>query len=178
MASHYSVVVLPKSETLNYLKSLFGGSSLPVDWDGVYVELGTVMEPSDVELNESAIYQALPGSLDRYYDSATARSWVILPLFASPHMARRADAIGSVFGLPFRAFMPISDGGNNMRRSKAGLNSIATSLVDTQPVLLFHGEMLIPSPFPGPSFSDFRSAYTGSGVVNNQVFLDLDEGIE
>jgi len=177
MPSHYSVVVLPKPETLFYLKALFGGSSLPVDWDAVYVELGTVTDPH-IPLKPSAVYPALPGSLDRYYDSATARSWVILPLFASPQMARRAEAIGSVFNLPFRAFMPISDGGNNLRRSKAGLNSIATSMVDTQPLLLFHGEMVIPSPFPGPSFSDFRAAYTGKGVVNNQVFLDLDEGIE
>jgi hypothetical protein len=170
---HYRVVTLPTLATLTYLQALFGGSVLPIKWELLHVELGTTADP-DFKLDNSARYQATPGDIDRWYDTASGRSWLIMPLFASPEMAARSSIIGDVFGVTFQAFMPLTDGGNNRRRNKSILNSIASSMLASAPTLEFHGELLLPSQFPGPSFADFRAAYTSNSLLSDSALPYAD----
>lgn len=173
----YRIFTLPTPDTLAYLEQHFSATNLEIDWDSLCVELGSSSTPVDLAPIETS-YSVVPGSMGSWYDAATARSWLILPLFASPKMARRAVAIGNVWDRPFMSYMTLTDKHNNRHKTKARINSIATALVDLSPILKFHGEVSVESPNIPPPHEEFYNDWRGKGGLSNQVFLEEDEGVE
>jgi hypothetical protein len=173
----YRAFTLPTPETLESLQHKFNSVDVDINWDAIGVELGSSLKPID-EVSPGEVYKAIPGSMGMWYDAATARSWLILPLFASPKMARRANAIGNVWDRPFIGYMVLTDLFNNRRRTKGLLNSIATGLVDQSPVFTFHGEVHTEDfATKSPPFQEFYLDWKTKGGMSNLVFLEEDEGI-
>ena len=171
------IFTLPTEATLAYLQQHFNSVNIEIGWDALGVELGST--DREIELAPpGTVYRAIPGSLGSWYDAETARSWLILPLFASPKMARRAAEIGNVWDRPFMAYMVLTDKHNNRHKTKARLNSIATALVDMSPVLHFHSEVWVPGQSKSPPHEEFYNDWRGKGGMSNQVFLEEDEGVE
>lgn len=174
----YRAFTLPTPETLGFLQKLFSSVDVGIDWDAIGVELGSSNSPIE-EVSQGTVYKAIPGSMNMWYDAATARSWLIIPLFASPKMVRRANAIGNVWDRPFIGYMTLSDSFNNRRRTKGLLNSISTGLVDQSPVFTFHGEVHTEDyTIKSPPFQEFYLDWKNKGGMSNLVFLEEDEGIE
>jgi hypothetical protein len=169
------IFTLPTPDTVDFLQFHFAATGARINWDGLGVELGVVA--GDAKLKENAVYQAVPGDLDMWYDSITARSWLILPLWASEKMVARSEELGNAWQRPFLPYMVLSDLVTNRHREKAILNSVATSFIDTSPVLTFRGEIAMPWDAP-PPLPDFYLSARAKGGLSNQIFLEEDEGIE
>ncbi len=164
----------PTAETRDLIHSFFSGT--PFELLGMGVELGSSRSP--IQVNKAATYRALPGSIGIWYDVATANSYVLLPLIPAPEMAARNAEIGDGWGRTFVPYMPLVINPVNRRRYKSILNSIATGLVDLQPVLTFDRETLAELDSSLPRHNEFYQDYKARGGVSNQVFLDLDSGID
>lgn len=180
MTTVHTLWILPTDETLTYLQSLFQSTPLTVNWDSLGVEIASSRSPIKTG-PESRSFNAFPGSMDIWYDTATTRSYLLLPLIPSPKMARRHEEVGNVWGRnQFRPVMSLGELQTNRRNHKSIINSISTALIDTAPVLQFHCEMVIEddSALQVAPFSDFYRDYTHHGGVSNQVMLEADEGIE
>lgn len=170
--------VLPVEETVSYLKALFMGCPFDVDWDKLGVEIGSTEGPL-VAGPPTRVYHAVPGSLSIWYDSAAGYSYLLLPLFPSPKMARRHDEVGDAWNRSqFRPVLSFGILQSNRRNHKAFINSISTALVDLSPVLGFHMETIIEDQAVVPQFSDFYTDYMENGGISNQILLEEDEGIE
>jgi hypothetical protein len=174
----YRAFTLPTPETLEFLQHWFSSVDVGINWDVLGVELGSSHAPIE-KASPDVVYKAIPGSMNMWYDAATARSWIIMPLFASPKMVRRANSIGNVWDRPFIGYMAMSDSFNNRRRTKGLLNSISTALVDRSPVLTFHGEVHTEDfSLKSPPFQEFYLDWKNKGGMSNLVFLEEDEGIQ
>lgn len=171
------VFVLPVPETVAHLKDRFMGCPFDIDWDSLGLEIGSSLGPIDLKPNST--YFALPGGMDVWYDTPTGHAHLLLPLFPSDKMARRHAAIGDAWSLPqFRPVLSFGIAPTLRRHNRAFINSVATGMIDTSPVLGFTGEMVVESESEFQSFGDFYRDYVGRGPVSNQVLLEQDEGIE
>jgi len=170
--------VLPVPETIEHLKAVFMGAPFDIDWDHLGVEIGS----TNGQLTPKAptrVYHAAPGSLDIWYDTAEGCSFLLLPLFPSAKMAQRHDFVGDAWGRDqFRPVLSFGRLQSNRRNHKAFINSVATGLVDTSPVLGFHMETVVEDDAQVPQYSDFYQDYIERGGISNQILLEQDEGIE
>lgn len=167
----YKLFVLPSEQTKEYLRTRFADLSVQVDYDKLCVELGS--SHSSIKADLTRTYRALPGSLGIWYETATARSWVILPLIPSPEMCDRREEVGDVWQRKFLPYMVLSANFNNTPHTKPRLNSIATGLVDTLPEFTFSCETVLFDEAEVPSQADFYDDYLKTGVVNRQLFVQL-----
>lgn len=170
------IFLLPTDETKSLLESMFSGGSMTIDWDSIGLELGS--SESKLIPGPYKVYRALPGPMGVWYDAATARSYLILPLIPSPEMAKRHEEIGDAWGRDFLPFLSLTDAPSVTRKGRAFINSLATGMVDRQPVLTFHNETLVLDESTVPSHRDFYFDYQWRGAVSNQVFVDLDRGLD
>jgi len=173
----YKLITLPTPETLGLLSRMFAGTSMHVDWDAVSLTLASDVEP--ILPAEDGLYRALPGSMDLWYDTAQNRSFLVLPLVPSPEMAKRhEEAGGDAWGRKFVPFLNLGTPGTNRRRHSAQWKSIATGLIDRQPILTFHGELVLATDGTVPELNDFYTDYLRRGSVSNEVLFKEDEGTE
>lgn len=169
----YKLFALPTLETLEFMISMFQGSPVPINFDTFGTEIGS--SRSEIE-PEELVYRAVPGLMDVWYDTATARSYWILPLIPSPEMVERHEQIGGdAWGREFIPFMVITEVQNMERRNAAWMRSIASSLASTRPILTFHNELVIADEAIMPAHNDFYEAYRAKGDMNNDLFIDLND---
>ena len=147
---------------------MFQACPFDIDWDSFGVELGS--SHTKITPKDGVVYQALPSSMNIWYDSPTAMSYLILPLFPSPKMAARHDEIGDAWGRSFLPFMVIAP--SPRLRHRGFMNSISTGLVDCSPRLTFHLETVIESNDTYPAHNGFYQDYLARGAVSNEVFLE------
>jgi hypothetical protein len=170
--------VLPMPETVAHLQALFMDVPFDIDWDRLGVEIGST-EGQLTPKAPTRVYHAVPGALSIWFDSSEGCSFLLLPLFPSPKMAQRHEFVGDAWSRPqFRPVMSFGRLQSNRRNHKAIINSIATALVDTSPVLGFHMETVVEDEAIVPQYSDFYTDYIERGGISNQVLLEQDEGIE
>jgi hypothetical protein len=173
----YKSIVLPTSGTLELFKLWFGGAPFSVNYDKLHVVLGTSRQP--FETDPHADYYAVPGSMGMWYDPPTARSYWIIPLVPQEDMVARAREVGCAWDMRFVPFIVLeSDSINNKRYTKAFVNSIATMLVDTSPILQFSAEMCVGTDDTVPEHHAFYQDYIARGGVSNQLLSREDEGLE
>jgi len=172
----YKVFLLPTPATLTLLQSMFAAGPVDVPWDSLSVELSCTFQPPRTEPPE-VVYSALPGALSVWYDVATARSYLILPLVPSPAMAKRNHELGrDAFNRAFVPYMTLTDDPPTRRkRGSSFTNSIATGLMDRQPELTFWCETLIQDDSTQAAHYDFYLDYQARGALTNQVLLDADD---
>ena len=168
--------ILPEDRTISYLQDVFQAGPIQINWEGLGVEIAT--SSRDISVNPNGRYRCLPGSMGSWYDTATAMSYLILPLFPEPKLAKRHKDIGDAFGRSFIPYMVISGNVGNSRRTKAWINSVATGLVDSQPLLYFGDEVVLQDASTVAAHRDFYFDYHSRGAVSNQVFLEEDEGTD
>ena len=173
----YKLIALPTEDTLDQFKQWFASAPFSLDYDTLHVLLATSFEPIDCD--PEATYFAAPGSIGWWFDPPTAKSHLLLPLFPEEAMIKRHKYIGSVWDMKFVPYMALNSSSiNNKHRTKAFINSIATMMVDTAPILTFHAEMCIPSEDATPEHYQFYRDYLARGQVSDQLLSDEDKGIE
>ncbi len=170
--------VLPTPETRDIISSRFRELPVTIHYDALGVEIGSRasgagtkdINPVDAEVE----YRALPGSMGVWYDSMSARSWIILPLIPSPEMTERRMEIGDYWGRLFVPYLALSSEFNNVR-IKPRLNSLATGFIETRPILTFNCETVLVenTDRPMPSHSDFYESYVKNGGHLIPKFMDL-----
>lgn len=170
--------VLPTAETREYFDHLFQSYHLEIDFDALAVELGSTT--GDIRVKESALYRAVPGSMNVWYDPAIGQSNLILPLFPSKEMASRHKEIGDAWGrTTFVPYMVIGEDRPLLkRRRKAILNSLSTVLVDTTPTFWFGNETVVEDNSRYPANMGFYNDYLSKGPLSNQVLIDDEEDTE
>lgn len=175
----YKLFLLPLPETVSHLQDRFMNCPFEIHWDSLGIEIGSSLTKIETK-SASTMYFAMPGGMDIWYDSSADEPQLLLPLFPSSKMAKRHAEIGDVWHRPqFRPVLSFGIAPTLRRRTRAFINSVATGLVDTSPVLAFHAETeLVVEDCKYPAHGDFYRDYVGRGAVSNQVLLEQDEGIE
>lgn len=171
------VFIEPHEDTVDYLQQLFMNVPFEIHWDTLCMEIGSsLIEP---QIKSRSVYNAVPGELSIWYDTATACSHLLLPFFPSRKLANRHEELGDAWGRSqFRPVMSFGPLQSNRRHHKAIINSIATALVDTSPVFLFGAESIFTDHAIVAQYSDFYRDYIAQGPIGNQVLLEMDEGVD
>jgi len=170
----YKLIALPTAQTTSYLMDVFQGAPVQINFEALRVEIGSsrsLIEPNDIE----TVYRAVPGLMDVWYDTATARSYWILPLIPSPELAEAHDQIGDAWDREYVPFMVISEVQNMERRRAAWMRSVASSLAATRPIFTFTAEMVLEDAAIMPEHHDFYESYLAKGMMNNDLFIDLND---
>lgn len=167
----YKLYALPTLQTVEYLDSVFQGSPIPIDPQIFGVELGS--SRTEVGPYPDAVYRAMPALMDVWYDTATQRSFWILPLIPSPEMVDRHDQVGDAWNRQFVPFVRVAEVQNMRRRNVAWLRSIATGLASTKPILTFTNEFVAVDDSIMPAQNDFYEDYLRRGLMSNAVFSDI-----
>lgn len=167
----YKLFVLPVPETQAYLRQVFSDLPIVIDYDKLCVEIGSSF--NEIKPDFTREYRAFPGTMGIWYETATARASIILPLIPSPEMCDRRKQIGDVWGREFVPYMALTQQFNNTWRVKPRLNSITTSLADTLPLLRFSAETVLVDDSEVPSQQDFYEDYLKNGGAELQTFLDI-----
>jgi len=175
----HKLFILPSPDTVHQLQTLFMNCPFEIEWDQLGMEIGSSLNPIATKAPEIA-YNAIPGSMDIWYDSGADEPHLLIPFFPSPKMARRHKEVGDAWRRPeFRPCLSLGIAPTLRRRTRAFINSIATALVDRSPVFTFAMETMITHrDCKFPEHGDFYRDYVGRGTVLNQVLLEQDEGIE
>lgn len=168
----YKLFALPTLETQEHLTTLFQGCPVPIDFDSFGVEIGS--SRSEIRPVDQ-VYRAVPGLMDVWYETATQRSYWILPLFPSPEMVTRHEQVGDAWERDFIPFMVIAAVQNMERRNVAWMRSIASSMATTRPILTFHNELSTRDISIVPEQNDFYEAYKAKGEMNNDLFIDIQD---
>jgi hypothetical protein len=167
----YKLYALPTRETIEYFDQVFQGSPLLIDPTIFGVELGSSRTP--VEAREDQIYRAIPGLMKTWYDSNTSRSYWLLPLFPSPEMVARHQEIGDAWDRQFVPFLMIAEVQNRRHHNVAWMNSVATGMASTHPILEFHNEVVTSDMSIAPDQNDFYEDYMARGQIDNTMFATL-----
>lgn len=154
--------LLPTPDTRSYLETIFRDLPFRMNYEGLCVEIGSSLSP--IVPSIGAVYRALPGALGIWYETATARSWILLPLVPSPEMCARHTEVGDAWQRTFIPYMALTSEFNNTSKMKPRLNSIATGLVDRRPELFFSCETVLTDEAVVPSQADFYEDYTKNGI--------------
>lgn len=102
------LLALPTFETAQYLRDLFQGAPMLIDPDGFGVQIGSSREL--IEPVEGVVYAAVPGLMKAYYETATSRSYWLLPLFPSPEMAALGNGVDPALSAALSALGLVTDG--------------------------------------------------------------------
>jgi hypothetical protein len=137
------------------LQTVFSGASFQINWDALCVELGS---SKDLLKTKDGEYRALTGSLDVWYDQATATSYLLLALIPSPEMSERHEELGDAWGRTYVPFINLYPDPLLRRERRAFLNSISTRFVDYPLMLTFHNETLVTDNSVVPSHQEFYEA--------------------
>lgn len=167
----YRSFVLPTLETQEYMSTLFQGAPMFIDVNSFGVELGSSRSP--FLQDQLRTYRALPGLMNKWYDPSASRSYWILPLIPSPEMAARAEQVGDAWGRQFVPFIVITEVQNLVRRNVAFMNSIASGLVSSRPILTFHNEFVVEDASVMPRQQAFYDDYLARGSDADVVFPDI-----
>jgi len=167
------LAIIPTDATLDYLKDCFQATNVEIDWDNVYVEICST--DKQIELRPNKVYQFNAGSMGYWYDDDAGHSNIILPLIPGDDAISRFKEVGDIWKRHFVPHMVLTDKFNNKRRTKARINSIATGLIEVQPILEFYSEMWIELSEPQrqrPRQHAFYQDYLARGQVTNVVYID------
>lgn len=167
----FKVFALPDAVTQDYLAGVFQGSPILIDPDSFGIELGSSRAPVGPFPGNS--YRALPGSMNIWYDSATQRSYWLLPLIPSPEMVLRHDQIGDAWGRDFLPVMRIAEVQNMRRRNVAWMKSIADGLASMRPILTFTNELVAEDNSIVPTHQDFYDDQIRKGPLPATLFAEL-----
>ena len=154
--------VLPTPDTRQYLETIFRDLPIYINYDALCVEVAT--SNTKIPTISDNVYRALPGALGMWYETATARSWILLPLIPSHEMCTRHEEVGDVWHRSFVPYLSLTSDFNNTSRMKSRFNSIATGLVDRLPVLEFWAETCVTDNAVVPGQKDFHEDYTRNSV--------------
>lgn len=146
----HQLMVLPTPDTIEYFKMVFDGCPIEINWSETYVELNSSVEV--MEADEDRSYVAYAGTMDKYYDSATGSSHLILPL-ESPDLAARAfelrqTAPSAFYGDAYFPHMVIKFHMPPLKPHRRGLmQSYSTILASNQEPLVFDAELVVPKEY-------------------------------
>jgi len=167
----YKLFVLPTDQTKEYLHKIFSELPIVIDYERLCVEIGSSLE--DITPDLTRIYRALPGSIGIWYETATGRPSILLPLIPSPEMCQRREEVGDVWERQFVPYMSLTDQFNNGPKVKPRLNSIADGMVSTLPELRFSCETVLIDDAVVPAQADFYDDFLKTGLHHRPSFLEL-----
>jgi len=142
----YQLVVLPTPDTLEYLSNVFSGSPIDLDLQSFSVEINSSTEI--MEADESKVYKADAGSMDRFYDSATGETSLLLPLQSEQLLTRcrelREHAPSAFYGEHYFPYLCIKRNMPTMKpHRRALINSWADTLYANHYPLMFDAEIIL-----------------------------------
>jgi hypothetical protein len=142
----YQLVALPTPDTLEYLSNVFSGSPIDLDLQSFYVEINSSTEI--MEADESRIYKAEALSMDRFYDSATQETSLLLPLHSPQLLERcrevREHAPSAFYGEHYFPYLCIKRNMPTMKAHRRGIiNSWADTLYANHFPLMFDAEVVL-----------------------------------
>lgn len=154
----YQLVALPTEDTLQYLSQVFDACPVDLNLKGFHVEINSSVEP--MEADPSRLYKATAGMMDRFYDSVTGDTSLILPLRSMDLQERcaevRVNAPSAFYGSMYFPFMVIKDNLPTMKRHRRGLmQSYADILVANHRPLLFEAELVIEKEYESVPYFDY-----------------------
>jgi hypothetical protein len=162
------IFLLPTQDTLDMLQAVFSGSPIIINWDLLGMELGSSVDP--VELEDGGEYRALTGPMNVFYDSGTSRSHLLMSLVPSDEMVARHKQIGDAWGRNFVPYMNMCEDPLMRRARKAFMNSVSTRLVDFPLMLTFHNETLVVDDSVRPAHAEFYDDVQRRGQVPIRLF--------
>lgn len=163
---------LPTPSTIDMLQTVFATSMINIHWDALCVEIGSSEEL--ISADPDSEYRAVTGPLGVWYDSATARSYLLLPLYPSPEMVARHEEIGDAWGRLFVPYMVITVDPVLRRERKAFINSVSSRFVDFPLMLTFHNETVVTDNSTVPDQQDFYADFLAKGQVPDKLFIDIE----
>lgn len=146
----HQLVVIPTPETREYLSQVFDASPIDLDLNSMYVEINTSAEPMTAE--PERLYTAYAQTLDRFYDSSTGETSLLLPLVSEPLLERcrevRQTAPSAFYGANYFPYMVVKRHMPTMKRHRRGLvMSWSEILYSHQQPLFFDAEIVIPKEY-------------------------------
>jgi hypothetical protein len=172
----HQLIVLPTPETLEYLKTVFDACPIEIDWHGVFVEVNSSTEVQKADLDRT--YVAYAKTLDRFFDSATEETSLLLPL-ECPELVERARELrkhspSAFYGDYYFPNLVIKRDMPPMKRHRRGLIlSYAENLYAHQRPLEFNAELVVPKDYTYIPDLDFYTTQMMNGPVamanNNRV---------
>lgn len=168
------LLVLPTKETLDLLQTIFSASPFTIHWDTLCVEIGSSEGP--IIPRDHSYYRAITGNMRTWYEAASGKSHLLLPLIPSPEMVSRHEEVGDGWGREFFPYMALIEDPIQRRERKAFLNSIATRFVDFPAVLTFHNEIVVSSNDELPPHAEFYADHAKHGQTPTSLFNDLVSG--
>jgi hypothetical protein len=162
--------VLPTPDTLKTIQEAFQASAFEINWDQLGVEIGSSNEP--IVIKPDAVYKATTGILDVWYEPATGVTSVILPLVPGWDMTKRHEEVGDLFFSNFVPNMLLVTPYSNSRPRKARLNSVATTWMETQPILTFYNELVVTDDSIYPAHRAFHEDYVATNQALSQFVLN------
>ena len=168
------LIVLPTKETLDALQTIFAASPFTINWDALCMEIGS--SEQHIVPKDHSHYRAITGTMNTWYEAASGRSHLMLPLIPSPELVARNEEVGDGWGRVFFPYMVLVEDPIMRRERKAFLNSIATRFVDFPMTLAFHNEIVLVSDDELPPHAEFYADYAKHGQMHQRVFTDITNG--
>jgi hypothetical protein len=155
------LVVLPTEETLEYLGQVFDASPIELDLKAMYVEINSSEEVMEADTTRS--YTAYAKTLDRYYDSSTGETSLLLPLVSEALVDRarelRLKAPSAFYQNYYFPFLVIKRNLPPLRRAYRGLvTNWSDTLYSHQQPLFFDAEIVIPKEYDQVPDMDFYTS--------------------
>lgn len=167
----YKLFVLPTPATQEFLRATFSDLPIAINYEKLCVEIGSSVNEITPDLTRA--YRALPGTLGIWYETASGRSSILLPLIPSPEMCQRRDEVGDAWNRTFVPYMALTSEFNNGPKVKPRLNSISTGLVDMLPELVFSCETVLLDDATVPSQADFYDDFLKTGLNLRPTFVEV-----
>lgn len=137
------LTVFASLETKAYFNTILAGSPIEINVEDFKVDIITTS--GELETKPSAVYTALSGSMNIWYDAARQESSLILPLFSNS-LTNRFYEISNSGSVPYwyPSYNPYMTFKFNMptrhKHYRGFLNSIATTLATSKDYLTFDSE--------------------------------------
>ncbi len=170
MALIHQLICLPTPDTLDYLKTVFDACPFEINWSETYVEINSSLEVQEADVERS--YVGYAGTMDKFYDSSTGSSSLIIPL-NSPDLAARAfelregGAPSAFYHDMYYPHLVVKPHMPPLRPHRRGLvQSYATILAANQEPLVFDSELVWPREFyqiPGLDYYTTMNTLHGAG---------------
>lgn len=146
----HQLVVIPRPETLEYLSNVFDGCPFDLDLNSMYVEINSSARPMVAEPEN--VYIAYAGSMDRFFDTGTGETSLLLPLSSEGLLHRcrevREYAPSAFYGEQYFPYMVVKRAMPPLKRHRRGLLiSYIEQLHAHQEPLLFDAEIVYPKEY-------------------------------
>jgi hypothetical protein len=161
----HQLVVIPTEETIEYLSNVFDGCSWDLDLRSVYVEINTSAETMKADTDR--LYTAYAQTLDRFYDTATGETSLLLPLVCEGLVERarelRQKAPSAFYGDYYFPYLVVKRAMPTLKRHRRGLlQSYSEQLYSHQQPLFFDAEIVIPKDYDTIPDLDFYTTQVQS----------------